>query len=220
DIDGLGEKIIDKLVESGRVRSVADLYYLTEKDLVPLERMAEKSVSNILAAIDASRRPTLDRLIYALGIRHVGEHVAKVLARAFGSVERLRAAGEDELTRVPEIGPQIARSIRGFFGQKANTAVLKRLAAGGVRWTAPSKADGSGPLEGKTVVLTGALQTLTREEAGRLVGEAGGRASSSVSAKTDYVVAGADPGSKYEKAKKLGIAILTETEFMKLLGKR
>lgn len=217
DIDGLGDSLIDQLVDSGTVKSVADLYSLTREDLLSLERMADKSSSNILEAIDRSRRTTLERLIFALGIRHVGEHVAKVLARAFGSVEKIGKAGEEGLRSIREIGPQIAQSIGAFFSQRANTAVLEKLRKCGVRWKATAAAGGR--FAGKTFVFTGALEKFTREDAQRLVEEEGGRASSSVSKNTDYVVAGADPGSKCEKAKKLGVAILSEDRFLKLMGK-
>jgi len=218
DIDGLGEKLIDQFVDSGKVRSVADLYFLTREDLVPLERMADKSASNIVEAIDKSRQTTLERFIFALGIRHVGEHIAKVLAAAFGSIQKIQRAGEEKLRSIREIGPQIAQSIKTFFSQSGNIAVIQRLRKGGVRWKAPAKAS-VGRLEGKTFVFTGALEKFSREEAKSLVEQEGGHASSSVSKSTDYVVAGADPGSKYEKAKKLGVKILTEEEFITLLGK-
>ncbi|MDD5557717.1 MAG: NAD-dependent DNA ligase LigA [bacterium] len=219
DIDGLGERIIDRLVERGLVRSVADLYRLKEDDLLSLDRMAEKSAGNLIAAIDRSRKATLDRLIFALGIRHVGEHVAKVLARRFGTFEAIQEAGEEELTAVREVGPRIARSIATFFRQKANLAAIERLREGGVT-CAPAAGDATGALAGRTFVFTGSLERLTREEAARLVEGAGGRASGSVSRKTDYVVAGADPGSKYAKAKGLGVKIIAEEEFLRLLGRR
>jgi len=218
DIDGVGEKLVDQLVDSGKIRSVADVYFLGKEDLLSLERMAEKSASNILRAIDRSRRTTLDRFILALGIRHVGEHIAKVLAGEFGSIEKIRDAGEDELKRVKEIGPEIAQSIKTFFSERKNTAVIERLKEGGVSWKAPSKSGGR--LAGKTFVFTGAMEKYGREDASRLVEEEGGRVSSSVSKKTDYVVAGSDPGSKYDKAKEMGVAILNESQFLKLIGER
>jgi DNA ligase (NAD+) len=181
--------------------------------------MAEKSAANFLEAIDTSRDTTLERLIFGLGIRHVGEHVAKVLAKTFGSLDKLEKAGEEDLMATREIGPQIAKSIATFFRQKANTAAIERLMKGGVRY-APVKKPATDALAGKTFVFTGTLEKFSREEAEKLVEDAGGRASGSVSAKTDYVVAGADPGSKYEKAKELGVAILTEGEFAKLLKKK
>ncbi|MCX6339640.1 MAG: NAD-dependent DNA ligase LigA [Candidatus Aureabacteria bacterium] len=219
DIDGLGEKLIEQLVDTGTVKSVADLYYLTKEDILSLERMAEKSATNLLEAIDTSRDTTLERLIFGLGIRHVGEHVAKVLAKTFGSLDKLEKAGEEDLMATREIGPQIAQSIATFFRQKENTAAIERLMKGGVRY-ATVKKPATGALDGKTFVFTGTLEKFSREEAEKLVEDAGGRASGSISAKTGYVVAGADPGSKYEKAKGLGVAILTEGEFAKLLKKK
>ena len=219
DIDGLGEKLIEQLVDTGTVKSVADLYYLTKEDILSLERMAEKSATNLLEAIDTSRDTTLERLIFGLGIRHVGEHVAKVLAKTFGSLDKLEKAGEEDLMATREIGPQIAQSIATFFRQKENTAAIERLMKGGVRY-ATVKKPATGALAGKTFVFTGTLEKFSREEAEKLVEDAGGRASGSISAKTGYVVAGADPGSKYEKAKGLGVAILTEGEFAKLLKKK
>lgn len=216
DIDGLGEKLIEQLVDVGTVKSVADLYYLTKEDILSLERMAQKSATNLLDAIDTSRDTTLERLIFGLGIRHVGEHVAKVLAKTFGSLDKLEKAGEEDLMAAREIGPQIAQGIATFFRQKANTAVIKRLMKGGVRY-ATVKEPATGALAGKTFVFTGTLEKFSREEAEKLVEDAGGRASGSVSAKTGYVVAGADPGSKYEKAKGLGVRVLTEGEFIKLI---
>jgi DNA ligase (NAD+) len=216
DIDGLGEKLVGQLVDTGVVKSIADLYFLTKEDVLRLERMAEKSASNLLEAIGKSRETTLDRLIYALGIRHVGEHVAKVLAGAFGSMERLQNAGEDELLAIREVGPEIAQSIRTFFGQRANVEAIERLFKGGVKYSHLKKRE-KGALAGKSFVFTGTLENLSREEAKKLVEDLGARASGSVSGKTDYVVAGADPGSKYEKAKKLGVRVLTEGEFIRLI---
>jgi DNA ligase (NAD+) len=218
DIDGLGEKLIEQFVDTGAVKSVADLYSLTKEEILSLERMAEKSATNLLEALDKSRETTLDRLIFALGIRHVGEHIAKVLAGVFGSMERLQGAREDELLATREVGPQIAQSIMTFFRQRANVKVIERLRKGGVRCRAERETTGGG-LAGKTFVFTGGLEHFTREEAERRVEEAGGRASSIVSRKTNYVVAGTDPGSKYEKAKGLGVTILTEEEFTRLLKK-
>jgi len=219
DIDGLGEKLIEQLVDTGTVKSAAALYSLTKEEILSLERMAEKSATNLLEAIDKSRETTLDRIIFALGIRHVGEHIAKVLAAAFGSMERLQGAREDELLATREVGPQIAQSIKTFFRQRANVRVIERLWEGGVRYRAGGERTG-GWLEGKTFVFTGGLEHFTREEAERRVEGAGGRASSSVSKKTDYVVAGTDPGTKYEKAKELGVKILTEEDFTRLLKKK
>jgi DNA ligase (NAD+) len=216
DIDGLGEKIVEQLVDSGTVKSIADLYFLKKERILSLERMAEKSADNLLDAISKSRETMLDRLIFALGIRHVGEHVAKVLAGAFGSIGALQNAGQDDLLAVREVGPEIAQSIRAFFDQRANVKVIERLFKGGVKYS-PVKKTEEGALAGRVFVFTGTLEDLSREEAKKLVEDVGARASGSVSVKTDYVVAGADPGSKYEKAKRLGVKILSEEEFRRLL---
>lgn len=219
DIDGLGVKLVHQLVSTGGVKSVADLYFLSANELLSLERMADKSAANLAAAIEKSRRTTLDRVIYALGIRHVGEHVARVLARAFGTMERIGQATAEELQSTKEIGPQIAASITTFFSQRANTQVIDRLRKGGVTWGEAAPA-GRGRFTGMTFVFTGALEKFTRGEAQRLVEEQGGRASGSVSGKTTYVVAGADAGSKLEKARALGVEVLTEDEFSALLKQR
>ena len=216
DIDGLGVKLVRRLVSTGRVKSVADLYHLTRDDLLSLDRMAEKSATNILEAIDRSRSATLERVVFALGIRHVGEHVARVLARSFGTMEKIGGATQEELQETKEIGPQIAASIATFFSQRLNTKVIEKLRNGGVAWRSAAAA-GPGRFAGMTFVFTGALEKLTRDEAERLVEEQGGRASGSVSKKTHYVVGGADAGSKLEKARGLGVKVLTEDEFSALL---
>ena len=216
DIDGLGEKLVDQLVEQGLVRDFADLYGLTAEQLADLERMAEKSAANIVSAITRSKRPPLDRFLYALGIRHVGEHLAQILADRFRTVEAMLAASEEDLLAVHGIGPEVAASIRRFAAEKRNRKVVERLLGAGVRPEAP--APPSGALAGKTFVLTGGLESLTRGEAERRIVAAGGRVGSSVSKQTDYVVVGADPGSKLAKAKKLGRPILDEAGFLAILG--
>jgi DNA ligase (NAD+) len=218
DIEGLGDKLVDQLVDKGLVKDVADIYFLQREQLAALERMGEKSADNILRAIDASRRRTLDRLVFALGIRFVGEHVAKVLVRAFGSIEALAHATLEQLTSVHGIGPQVAGSVRQFFSQEENLCTLERLRQAGVAM-APAPKVTAGLLAGKTFVFTGTLASFTREEAQRLVEELGGHAASSVSKKTDYVVVGSDPGSKAEKARQLGVPMLSEEEFKKLIGR-
>ncbi len=219
NIDGLGGKIIARLIDAGLVKSVADLYALRKSDLLKLERMGEKLAENILASIDGSRKTTLPRFVYALGIRHVGEHLSRVLAEHFGTLEKLEAASQEELQAVPEVGPQVAQSISVFFSEKQNRRVLEKLFANGVSVAAERRAAGraAGKLDGKSFVFTGTLERHTREEASALAGARGARTASQVSAKTDYVVAGADPGSKLDKAKALGVKILTEKEFEKLL---
>jgi DNA ligase (NAD+) len=216
DIDGLGEKLVGQLVEKGLVRDVADLYVLSEDQLVGLDRMGEKSARNLIAAIDASRRTSLARLIHGLGIPQVGEHVAGLLAEEFGSIDALAVADEAALMEVREIGPQIAREVVAFLAAEANRAVLQRLRDAGVRPTAAVRRRRDGPLAGKTFVLTGAL-SMPRDEAGRSIAAAGGSVTSTVSKKTDYVVAGSDPGSKLDKARRLGVEILDEDGLRRLL---
>jgi len=223
DIDHVGPALIAQLIDQGLVRDPADLYTLTKEDLLPLERMAEKSAQNVLDAIAKSKRPPLARFIFALGIRHVGAHVADVLASHFGSLEALTAASPEELSAVPEIGGIIADSIAAFFAQPETKTLLRKLAEAGVQPQTPSAAPGTpgaggADLTGKTFVFTGALEQFTREEAEELVRQHGGRASSSVSAKTDYVVAGPGAGSKLDKARQLGVAVLNEAEFLQLIG--
>ncbi|MHB8918457.1 MAG: NAD-dependent DNA ligase LigA, partial [Desulfocucumaceae bacterium] len=218
DIAGLGPAVISQLVLSGLVRDAADLYTLKREDLVPLERMGEKSAQNLIDALEKSRENPLHRVIFALGIRHVGERAAKILAARFGSMEGLMEARFEELVTIPEIGPRIAESVTEFFSSPGNRELVERLARQGVNMKAGENASRSGPrpLEGKTVVLTGGLKGYTRQEAQELVERLGGRVSSSVSKKTDLVVAGEDPGSKYEKALKLGIEIVDEEGFNNL----
>ena len=216
DIDGLGEKLVDQLVETGAVHDFADLYGLRAADLAALERMAEKSAGNIVTGIERSKRPALDRLLYALGIRHVGEHLARVLAERFHDVRTLMDASEEDLLEVHGIGPEVAASVHHFFAEPRNRNLIERLLAAGVAPQAPPRP--SGRLAGKTFVLTGGLESLTRGEAERRIVVAGGRVSSSVGKQTDYVVAGAAPGSKLAKAKKLGTAVLDEAGFLALLG--
>jgi DNA ligase (NAD+) len=216
DIDGLGEKLVDQLVETGAVRDLADLYGLHAAGLAALERMAEKSAGNIVAAIEHSKRPALDRLLYALGIRHVGEHLARVLAERFRELRAIMDASEEDLLDVHGIGPEVAAGVHHFFAEPQNRTLVERLLAAGVAPQAPPPP--SGRLAGKTLVLTGSLESLARGEAERRIVAAGGRVASSVGKQTDYVVVGADPGSKLAKAKKLGTALLDEAGFLALLG--
>lgn len=216
NIEGVGPAQVDQLVDKGLVRDPADLYLLKMDDLLLLERMGKKLASNILEAIEKSKNTTLPRLIYGLGIRHVGEHVAQVLADHFGSLEALENASYEELCGIPEIGPVIAKSIATFFAQPENRAVLEKLRKAGVIPKTVSRTGAT--LAGKTFVFTGGLKTMTREEAEEKVRLLGGRAASSVSRNTDFVVAGEGAGSKLEKAKELGITILTEDEFIRMIS--
>jgi DNA ligase (NAD+) len=218
NIDGLGDKIVDQLVDKGLVKDVADLYALKEDAVAGLERMAEKSAQNLLEEIETSKKNSLARLIYALGIQFVGERTGQLLAEHFSSLEELAAAEEEELEEVPEVGPKVAASIVEFFSEPANRQLIKKLHKAGVHPTAEKRVVKSQKLAGKSFVFTGGLANRSREEAGELVVQHGGKVSGSVSKKTDYVVVGTDPGSKYEKAKELGVTILTEPEFEKLIG--
>jgi DNA ligase (NAD+) len=220
NIDGLGDKIVDQLVDKRLVKDVADLYALKEDDVAALDRMAEKSAQNLLEEIEGSKKNSLARLIYALGIFSVGERTGQLLAEHFSSLEELAAAKEEQLESVHEVGPKVAASIVEFFSEPANRQLIKRLHKAGVHPTAEKRQVKSDKFAGKSFVFTGGLANRSREEAGELVQQHGGKVSGSVSKKTDYVVVGTDPGSKFDKAKELGVTILTESEFEKLLGSR
>jgi len=216
DIDHLGTAIVDQLVDTGKVKSFYELFDLKLEDVSTLERMAEKSAENLIGAIAKGKNAGLSRLVYGLGIRHVGQRVAQVLAQTYGSMDALAKAPYGDLEAIDEIGPRIAESIREFFGEKHNKKELCKLKQHKLVMTQEKKA-GGGSLSGKQFVLTGTLENMTRDEAKRKIIEAGGRVTSSVSAKTDYVLAGTDPGSKLTKAEKLGVTILSEKKFQKLL---
>jgi DNA ligase (NAD+) len=218
NIDGLGDKIVDQLVGKGLVKDLADLYSLKFDDLAELERMAEKSAQNLLDEIRDSKQADLSRLIYALGIPFVGVRTGQLLAEHFGSIESLASANEEELYEVSEVGPKVASGILEFFSEPSNRQLLKKLDKAGVHPTVEKRQVKSQKLAGKSFVFTGGLANRSREEAGELVGQHGGKVSGSVSKKTDYVVVGTDPGSKYDKAKELGVTILSEAEFEKLIG--
>ena len=218
DIEGLGEKLVDQLVDHDVVKTAADLYRMGAVALTGLERMAQKSAQNVLDAIERSKTTTLARFVFALGIRNVGEATAKELARHFGSLERLMQADEEALRQVPDVGPAVALSIARFFSEAHNREVIELMRARGVHWQegAPGPA-AAAKLAGKAFVLTGTLPTMSREAAKELIEAQGGKVAGSVSGKTDYVVAGAEAGSKLDKAKQLGIAVLDEAALLQLL---
>jgi DNA ligase (NAD+) len=217
DIDGLGDKIVAQLIERGMVKEAADLYELDFENLLQLDKIAEKSSNNLLGAIEKSKKTTLSKFIYALGIRHVGEHVAEVLAEHFSTFERLQKADEDELLSIHEIGPQIAESIVSYFADESNQRNIQRLLDAGIHFASTPAADRTS-LKGKSFVITGTLDAMTRSEAKGLIQRKGGRVASTVSQKTDYLVVGASPGSKLRMAQDLGVSTLDEDEFLKLLG--
>ena len=218
DIEGLGDKLVDQLVDTGLVKTPAELYQLRLQHLAGLDRMAEKSANNILAAIDKSRRTTLARFVYALGIRHVGEATAKDLARFFGNLDSLMEAKESRLLEVPDVGPVLAESIAAFFAETHNREVIAQLRVAGVSWPeGETPAGGGAALAGLTFVLTGVLPLLTREEAKAKIEAAGGKVAGSVSKKTSFVLAGSEAGSKLEKARELGLRVIDEAEFLRML---
>jgi len=217
NIDGMGEALVTQLTERGLVKNVADIYKLTKADLLSLERFADKSAQNILDEIEDSKKLPLERVIYGLGIRMVGERTAQFLAEHFGSMEALANATVEELQSVNEVGPKIAESIAEFFSNPANRKLVERLGEAGLAFKGQKKERGT-KLAGKTFVLTGTLTKYTRDEAKKMIEDAGGKVTGSVSKKTDYVVAGADAGSKLDKAKELGVAVIDEKEMEKLAG--
>jgi DNA ligase (NAD+) len=216
NIDGMGDSLVTQLTDRGLVKNVADIYKLSKDALLGLERMGEKSAQNVLAEIDASKRLPLERVIFGLGIRFVGERTAQFLAEHFGSLDALMNATQEELEEVNEVGPRIAESIREFFEEPRNRDLVKRLREAGLMFAGKKRERGT-KLAGKTFVLTGTLLKYTRDEAKKLIEDAGGRVSGSVSKKTDYVVAGSDAGSKLDKAKELGVAVIEENEMEKLV---
>lgn len=218
DIEGLGEALVDQLVDEGLVSDYGDLYSLTRDALVALERMGEKSADNLLSALERSKERPFDRVLHALGIRHVGSRVAGALASSFPSTEAMASAGADELAATDEVGPVIAASVESFLGADRNREVIEKLKAAGVKMKAPARAPGSAKLLGKRFVLTGTLPGMTRTEATEAVEAAGGRVSSSVSSRTDYVVVGDEPGTKEMKARELGVTIIGEEGLRRLLA--
>ncbi|MFN3617305.1 MAG: NAD-dependent DNA ligase LigA [Aquabacterium sp.] len=224
DIEGLGEKLVDQLVDGGLVKTLPELYKLDVARLAGLERMADKSAMNLVAALDKSKQTTLPRFLFGLGIRHVGEATAKDLARHFGQMDRIMDATEAQLMEVKDVGPVVAHSIRTFFDQPHNREVVEQLRACGVQWPESEPAalqdTAALPLHGKTLVLTGTLPTLSRDEARALIEAAGGKVAGSVSKKTHYVVAGIEAGSKLDKAQELGVPVLDEAGLQALLAQQ
>ncbi len=220
DIDNLGPKVIDQLVDRGLVKDFADLYHLKVEDITPLERMAGKSAQNLVNAIQRSKDTPLERVIAALGIRYVGARAAEILAGHFGDIDKIADASVEELTEIEEIGPVIARSVYDFFHSKAGRKAVERLKKAGVNTSAKKATKKGGPLSGKTVVITGSLENFSRKDAEQAVEDAGGRATSSVSSNTDFVVVGASPGAKVDKADELGVETIEEKEFLKRLRRK
>ena len=229
DIEGLGDKLVEQIVDAKLVRTPADLYRLGLTALANLERMAEKSASNLLTAIENSKQTTLAKFLFGLGIRHVGESTAKDLAKCFGNLDAIMNASVDELLLVKDVGPIVAQSLRNFFDEPHNREVIEQLRACGIIWPEYEKAaalqaaetapDGElGPFFGKTVVLTGTMPNLSREDAKEKLEAAGAKVAGSVSKKTDFVIAGADAGSKLDKAIELGVTVLDEAKLIELLG--
>jgi len=219
DIEGLGEKLVDQLVDGNVIKTLADLYRLGLSALCSLDRMAEKSAQNVLAALEKSKHTTLPRFLFGLGIRHVGEATARDLARHFGKLDAIMDASVEQLLEVPDVGPVVAESIHTFFQQPHNREVAEQLRACGVHWEEGEPAAREPkPLAGKTIVLTGTLPTLSRDEAKDLLEAAGAKVAGSVSKKTDYVVAGAEAGSKLDKALELGVPVLDEDGLNALLA--
>ncbi len=219
DIDGLGDALVDQLLSRGLVHNIADLYALTEGQLLELERMGKKSASKIIANIDRSRSQPLPRVLNGLGIPFVGERTAQILAGQFGSLDAIAEASASELQEADEIGPKVADAIRQFFGEKRNRELVERLRAAGIQFTGPKTVVKQGGLSGKSFVLTGTLPTLKREDAKERIEAAGGKVVGSVSSKTQFVVAGEEAGSKLDKAQALGIPVIGEEELIEMLEK-
>ncbi len=217
DVEGMGEAIVNQLVDKGLIKDYGDIYHLKLEDIMGLERMARKSGENLMDAITKSKSNDLNRLIFGLGIRHVGERSGWILAGHFGSIDALKKATVDDLTAIREIGPVVAGSIHNFFRNKENLKILEKLASSGVKMSQPKARPAAKKLEGKTVVITGTLKSFSRSEAEALVRSLGGNASSSVSKSTDLLVCGDEAGSKLDKAKALGVKVVTEEEFKKLV---
>jgi DNA ligase (NAD+) len=219
DIEGLGDKLVEQLVERDVLRSPADIYTLSAGQLEELERMGEKSAANLIAAITKSKKTTLPRLLYGLGIREVGEATALALARHFGTLERLMEASQEEIQQVPDVGPVVAAQVAAFFASAEHRKVIKSLREEGVSW--PDLAEGAArpqPLAGRTFVITGTLTGMTREQAQEALTARGAKVAGSVSKKTSYVVAGSEAGSKLARARELGVAVIDEAQLLQLLA--
>jgi len=217
DIEGLGEKLVEQLVRTGLVKDFADLYHLKQKQLVELERMGKKSAENLLRALEASKSRPFYRVLFGLGIRHIGIHTARLLAQHFGSIDRLMKVKPEEFVRVTGIGPAVAESLENFFSDRENRELIERLRQAGLQME-EDRAKGPKPLAGKKFVLTGTLEHFSRDEATERIMALGGTVSSSVSRNTDYVVVGREPGSKLDRARALGVRTIDEAEFLQLLG--
>ena len=220
DIAGLGEKTVQQLLERGLVKDLADLYQLTPIHLVQLDGFAEKSIENLLEAIESSKRPRFDRFLFALGIEHVGDTVARLLAEHFGSLAELREAAESELQEIRGIGPEVASAVHLFFSSARNRKVLERLARSGVKPVAEKKSRGSRTMVGEVVVFTGGLETMPRPDAQRLAERHGARVAGTISRKVTLVVAGPGAGSKLDDARRLGLKVIDERAFLKLVGQK
>ena len=217
NIEGLGDSLVDQLLAKNMIKNIPDLYSLKYKDLVNLERMGPKSSQNLLDEIDKSKQRNVDRLIFALGIRHVGERTAQTLASHFKGLDNLVRAAYEDLIQVEDVGPKVAESIVFFFKQPENADLMNKLKEAGLNFTSKEEKGAEKPLAGLTFVLTGKLTTLTREEAAETIEKKGGKVSSSVSSKTNYVVVGESPGSKLNRAQSLDIPAIDEKEFLKLM---
>jgi DNA ligase (NAD+) len=220
DIEGLGDKLVEQLVEAGRVETPADFYSLTADELAGLERMGPKSAANLVAALERSKQTTLPRFLFALGIRDVGESTALALATHFGRLEPIESASLEEIQQVRDVGPVVAAHVHDFFAEERNRRVIAALRGHGVSWpeAEPVRATGDGPLSGETVVITGTLATMTRDEARDAARAAGATVTDSVSRKTTLLVVGAEAGSKLGKAQQLGVTVVDEDEFRRRLG--
>jgi DNA ligase (NAD+) len=216
DIDGLGDKLVAQLVDKGLVKDVSDLYRLSKEDFVALDRMADKSARNILNAIEGSKKKPLAKFIYALGIRHVGEHLSEILASELKSLANFFRVTEGELLAIREVGPELAQSVVRFFGDQRNREIMGKLEQADLAIVEP-EVEETAKLEGLTFVFTGTLESIGRDEARNLVEYLGGKTASSVSKRVDYVVVGSDPGSKYDRAKELGISVLSESQFREMV---